>query len=182
MNLRVFSNDIDLEKVKALTDLGVKEPSTILDSLHMENTFFHRFLVGQIVKGNGANIEEIAEYYKHKLPWIIFSLMPVFAFVLFLVYVRRKIYFSDHLIYAFHLHTAVFLIFSIIAIINWFSIDWLSKLLVLYIPFYYFVSLKKVYKQSWLKTTLKGMIVGGLYMMLGLVCFMFIATLLFVVY
>lgn len=148
LNLQFNSEEIDLEKVKELTDMGVKDPSIILDSLHMSNTFFYRFLVGQIVKGNGASLEEIIEYYKHKLPWIIFSLMPVFAFVLFLVYVRRKIYFSDHLIYAFHLHTAVFVIFSIVAIVNWFSIDWLSKLLVFYIPVYYFVSLKKQQKQQ----------------------------------
>jgi len=182
LNLSFNSDEIDLEKVKKLTDLGVKDPSIILDSLHLPNTFFQRFLVTQVIKGNGANKEEILEYYKHKLPWIIFSLMPVFAFVLFLVYVRKKIYFSDHLIYAFHLHTAVFVLFSIIAIVNWFSLDWLSTLLVFYIPIYYFISLKKVYKQSWLKTMLKGILVGGLYMMLGVICFMVIASLLFVVY
>ena len=43
------------------------------------------------------------------IPTALFVLVPVFAFILKLAYVRRKRYYSEHLIFALHLHSVAFL-------------------------------------------------------------------------
>ena len=135
-------------------------------------------MFSQIVQKQKMGYKDLASYYKSKLPWLLFSLMPVFAFVLFLLYIRRKIFFVDHLIHAFHLHSAVFLIIAVsglLYLITGWDTDWL----LLYIPVYYYLSLHRVYGQSWSKTFLKGTFAGVLYTLLGILVLSFVALVMF---
>lgn len=158
----------------------ITDPSVLADTLGVENTFFTRFMLGQVIKSYTAGFEKVTDYFKHKLPWMLFALMPVFAFVMWLVYIRRNYYFSDHLVYAFHLHTATFTIFAIECIADVF-IPYSGFITIAY-PLYYFASLKNVYKQSWGKTILKGILAGILYCILGFFAMMFIALILFLLF
>ena len=157
---------------------GVVDPTALMDSFNIEKTMFNSIFFNQLVKTQLAGKDKLIDYYKHELPWLLFSLMPVFAFVLFLFYIRRKIYFVDHLIYAFHLHTATFVIIIIqdlLSLISPIDTGWIY----LYVPIYYFVSLKKVYHQSTRKTIFKGIGIGVFYFSLGAVAIALIAAALF---
>jgi len=39
------------------------------------------------------------------LPYMMLCCIPLFAFVLKILYLRRHIFYIDHLIYALHIHT-----------------------------------------------------------------------------
>jgi Protein of unknown function (DUF3667) len=169
---------IPKDTLQKYLDLGVTDPSVLMDTFKIEKSFFNTLFFNQAVKSQLAGKDKVFDYYKHKFPWLLFSLMPVFAFVLYLFYIRRKIFFVDHLIHAFHLHTATFVIIIFQNLITLLS-PIHTNLFYLYIPIYYFISLKRVYKQSTSKTILKGLGIGVLYFILGIVVLLFIAALLF---
>lgn len=169
---------VDPDSLQYFLDKGITDPEILMDTFKIDKKFINRFAFTQIIKKQKGGFKRIGDYYKSKLPWLLFSLMPVFAFVLYLFYIRKKIFFVDHLICAFHLHSASFVMLSIIGLLDFllpFDVDWL----LLYIPVYYFLTLKNVYKQSWIRTLVKGVGIGFLYFGLGLFSVAIITIILF---
>jgi len=64
--------------------------------------------------------EKITEDIKHNVPKMMFILLPLFALILKLVYFRSKKYYYEHLIYSFHVHSALFLSLLILNVLTWF--------------------------------------------------------------
>jgi hypothetical protein len=64
--------------------------------------------------------EKIQEEILHNIPKMMFILLPLFALILKLVYFRSKKYYYEHLIYSFHVHSALFLSFLILTGLKWF--------------------------------------------------------------
>jgi hypothetical protein len=64
--------------------------------------------------------EKIKEEILHNIPKMMFILLPLFALILKLVYFRSKKYYYEHLIYSFHIHSALFLSFLILNGLQWF--------------------------------------------------------------
>lgn len=64
--------------------------------------------------------EKIKEDIKHNVPKMMFILLPLFALILKLVYYRTKKYYYEHLIYSFHVHSALFLSLLILNALTWF--------------------------------------------------------------
>lgn len=103
-----------------------------------------------------------------QLPTVMFLLLPVFALLLKLIYVRRGWFYSEHLVFALHTHAFAFLVFAVIAILVGFGGDavWATvavRGLMLTLPVYFFVAQKRVYGQNWLKTGAKAVLLGGMY-------------------
>ena len=104
--------------------------------------------------------------FMHSLPQILFVLLPLFALILKLVYIRRKqFYYVDHVIFTIHLYIFVFLIMLVTfgigklkSLLHW---DWLSfvtAIFVLGIFFYFYKALRNFYKQRRAKTIVKYLI------------------------
>jgi len=107
-----------------------------------------RYLAGQ---GNdGARM--FAREAVDQIPKIMFILLPVFALILKLIYIRHKYLFVEHLIFALHIHTLIFLL-VLIAILfpQWYVIT--AMVLAIFIQLYR--AMRKVYQQSIPKTLLK---------------------------
>lgn len=115
--------------------------------------------------------EAIADFGRSaigQLPTVMFLLLPVFAFLLKLIYVRRGWFYSEHLVFALHTHAFAFLVFAVIAALLGFSggAAWagaVAQLLMVGIPLYFFVAQKRVYGQGWLKTSVKALLLGWVY-------------------
>ena len=114
----------------------------------------------------------------------MFLLLPVFALLLKLVYVRRDWFYSEHLVFALHTHAFAFLVFAVIAALLGFSggAAWagiVSQLLLVGIPLYFFVAQKRVYGQGWLKTGVKALLLGWVYgflLVMGMVLAILLAS------
>ena len=131
-----------------------------------------------------------------KVPTVLFLILPVFALLLKLLYVRRGWYYSEHLVFGLHTHAFTFVVFSVVALLAAFgggagwavtetpevtssNPGWLSALLVSSIPVYFVVAQKRVYGQGWIKTVLKSLVLGWLYLFVlvaGLVGAFFLAV------
>lgn len=98
--------------------------------------------------------------------WAFFLLLPLFALLLKLFYIRRNQNYIRHLIYSVHIHSFIFIgfIFLILLKLLFGSVQEFIILLVLVsIPIYFVVSLKNVYGQKWGKVIGKFLGISVLY-------------------
>jgi hypothetical protein len=96
----------------------------------------------------------------------VFLMMPLFAFILKLLYVRRKRFYVEHFVFALHVHAMAFVLFTVGMLAS--SDTPLRGLLALWMTLYVFLAMKKVYGQGIIRTFLKFCALGGAYMIFGL--------------
>ena len=103
-----------------------------------------------------------------KTPTVMFILLPLFAWLLKLLYVRRDWFYSEHLVFALHTHAFAFVVFSVMTLFIWLGADasWTSlvlALLYLAIPIYFLLAMKHVYEQGWIRTLAKAWLLAWMY-------------------
>lgn len=93
--------------------------------------------------------------------------MPLFAFFLKLLYVRRDPYYVDHLIFALHFHSFLYIYFSALAWWNYLvdaNLFFVLLFATTLIPLLYlYKSMRRIYGQGRIKTLAKVSILCGLY-------------------
>ena len=172
----------DYPKIRELVKSGITDTDVVLDTLGKEKTFWKRFWYSELIKFAGSDFDEFKKHLLSKLPWLVFMLMPVFALLLKLFYLRHRILYVDHLIFAFHLHSFVFLAGWIYLLIEKYTaadpalfFSWLTV-------FYTVSALRNVYGQSWLKTVFKLFLLSILYMVLGLISLLISMLVIFLIW
>ncbi|HVI82381.1 MAG TPA: DUF3667 domain-containing protein [Chthoniobacterales bacterium] len=119
------------------------------------------------------------------LPYMMLCCIPLFAFVLKVLYARRGIFYIDHLIYALHIHTFFYTGVMLIVLttmgldrtIPGTFADWVIALLWIAFVVQIFFSIRRVYGQGWFISTLKFFVGGFIYM---LVLFLALAATFFI--
>ncbi len=115
----------------------------------------------------------IARMLKY-LSYAFFVLLPVFALLLKLFYVRRKVFYIRHLVFSVHLHSFIFFLLSLVVGVNLLfpgKIGVFSLWLLLLVPVYIYIAMKKFYQQGYFKTLVKFVVLGGFYNLLLLFLF-----------
>ena len=106
------------------------------------------------------------------LPYMMLCCIPLFAFVLKVLYVRRHIFYIDHLIYALHIHTFAYtgIMLIVLATIGLNRVasgalaGWAIALLWIAFVVQIFLSIRRVYRQGWFISTLKFFTGGFIYL------------------
>lgn len=107
-----------------------------------------------------AAIRQLASSFLKHAPTAMFVLLPVFALLLKLFYVRTGRYYVEHFVFALHYHAFAFLLFTAIILLpNILRPALLLIWLVLYLP----IALKRVYEQGYFLTFLKWAIISIAY-------------------
>lgn len=98
-------------------------------------------------------LKAMLEQFEHNLPKMLFFLVPIVALILKLLYVRRHIYYINHLVFTLYTQSFVFILLIFSIPLNYFRdfTGWIVLISLVYILF----SMRKVYKQGWIKTILK---------------------------
>lgn len=102
------------------------------------------------------------------LPLVMFLLLPVFAALLKLLYVRSRWYYVEHLIFALHVHAHAFVVLGVVALLAGYFSDvdwaaWLSMVLFAWPPVYFAVAMRRVYDRPWGRTLTKAWLLGVIY-------------------
>ncbi|WP_412062802.1 DUF3667 domain-containing protein [Rubrivirga sp. IMCC45206] len=109
-----------------------------------------------------------------KVPIVLFLMLPLFALLLKILYVRRGWYYSEHLVLGLHTHAFTFVMFTVIALLltafptdsDNSPVSVLSALLIgVVLPMYYLVTIKRVYGQGWIKSIVKTSVLVAVYSM-----------------
>jgi len=108
-----------------------------------------------------------ARFLSDDLPRLMFILLPIFALLLKMVYVRR-LYF-DHLIFSLHLHSAIYMILAMMLpleeLANRYTILMIVQVVLLvYFLAYFVIAVRRVYQSNWLVVALKSTAVLFAYM------------------
>ena len=106
------------------------------------------------------------------LPYMMLCCIPLFALVLKLLYVRRRLFYIDHLIYALHIHTffyagVMLIVLATIGLIRFAPgalAGWLIALLWIAFVTQIFLSIRYVYRQGWFLSVFKFLFGGFVYL------------------
>jgi hypothetical protein len=101
-------------------------------------------------------VSDLLDYAPHAM----FLLLPVFAFMLKLLYIRRDRYYAEHFVFALHVHAFFFLMFFIMLVTPGSAVD---TILVVWMVAYVWLAMKRVYRQGWARTSLKWWVLGWSY-------------------
>ena len=105
------------------------------------------------------------------LPYMMLCCIPLFALVLKVLYVRRRIFYIDHLIYALHIHTFFYvgIMLIVLATIGLNRVApgpiaaWIIALLWIAFVVQIFLSIRRVYRQGWFISIFKFLFGGFVY-------------------
>ena len=101
---------------------------------------------------------------------VLFYLLPFFALLLKLLYIRRNYYYSEHLVLSICYYNFFYLAASLILLINLIpGLGFINVLIGFWIYFYLLFAMKRMYNQSWRKTILKFVIFSWLFAFLMLI-------------
>jgi len=146
----------------------------------------------------GKEIEANPDLIKDKifdvLPATMFVLLPIVALLFKFWYLFAKKYYVEHLIFALHNHSFLFVMLFIAMFVNalagWLeptpegrihtAVSWVGIGIGFWIPIYFLVSLKRVYQQGWGMTVVKYCLIGISYVILLGLATAFVALLSFV--
>jgi hypothetical protein len=108
----------------------------------------------------------------NNLPYMMLACIPLFAFVLKILYIRRRVFYVDHLVYALHIHTFAYVAIMLIVLITiglnrsipgTFA-GWIIAALWITFAAQVFLSIRRVYRQGWFFTIFKFFVGGFVYL------------------
>ena len=116
-----------------------------------------------------ADVPEQVRFFADELPQFMFLFLPVFALLLKGAFPRRLLF--DHLIHSLHLHSAAYIAMAVVLPLeraaNVSRLALLVQLVVFaYLLAYFVLSLRHVYAQGWLSTSLKSVGIFFVYLIL----------------
>jgi hypothetical protein len=110
----------------------------------------------QSMLDNGHTINEAM---LHNLPRAMFIFLPALAVAMKLMYWRPRRYYVEHLLFFLHAHAFAFALFGTYILLSRIVPTtpgvWLTSLVCLYLPYYLFVAMRRVYGQGRFMTLLK---------------------------
>jgi hypothetical protein len=139
-------------------------------------TPFERWIEGRAKEKMGEHGTKMGLFIStlfSNLPYMMLCCIPLFALVLKVLYIRRRLFYIDHLIYALHIHTffyaGIMLIVLVTIGLNRFApgaiAGWLIALLWIAFVTQIFLSIRYVYRQGWFISIFKFFFGGFVYLM-----------------
>ncbi|MBL7113348.1 MAG: DUF3667 domain-containing protein [Bacteroidales bacterium] len=165
-NQTVITDDSSLVEILGSDSLyyGMASP---VDSLDEEAYERSEKIRNNALKALNNKEMLINEFYKF-ISYNLFILMPIFALLLKLLYIRRKRYYIEHLVFSINMHSFALFLLSVLLSLKLIikgNDDYVS-LLFLIVPVYFTIGMKRFYKQSIFKTLVKEFILALIYSIL----------------
>jgi hypothetical protein len=165
--------DFDPQTIEQYDSIERIKPEKARDGV-IEQYFTRKFI--KLKQESGDNESElwkrIGKSFLDNIPKMIFFLLPVFALLLKLLYIRKDFYYSEHLVFTVFFYDFLYLIGTVGLIcsqISW--LEWMESVLFLLALFYLYKSMRKVYQQRRGKTVLKFTLLFFMFMFCLIVAF-----------
>lgn len=174
--LGFFTYDADSSKFRVKqADIATRDmlemPLDSFAATYGDGTFLSQVQLRQMAKLNrrGGNFTQFA---LGNLIWMVVLMMPALALLLKLLYIRRRHYYVEHLVFSFHYHAFAFFIITVALVLmqaqeaRFFAfIDegTLFGLSFLWVLLYLFIAMRRFYRQHWFKTFVKYTVVNFSY-------------------
>jgi hypothetical protein len=124
-------------------------------------------------------LASIIDKFLHKLPYLLFVSLPMYAFYLSLIYRRLKgVFYSDHAVFLIHIYIFTFIlllfIMAMVLLLPRIGVDitwFIFLVLAIYAAVYVYLAMLRFYKQGRVKTLIKFILFNLLSMISLLVLF-----------
>ena len=105
---------------------------------------FDSFVAGQLVDVFHAPWPVVRDRFVGYLPVAMFFVLPLYALMLKVLFIRRHRFYAEHLVFSMHIHTIAFVVFGVglVTPSDWPAVD---GVLLLALTVYYFMALKRFY-------------------------------------
>ena len=103
------------------------------------------FFAGQLVDVFHAPWPMIRDRIFGYLPAGMFFVLPLYALLLKLVFIRRHRFYAEHLVFSMHIHTTVFIVFAVMLLTPPSWPGWIDGGFLLALMAYYCLALKRFY-------------------------------------
>ena len=121
---------------------------------------------------HGTNLQLFLITMTSNLPYMVLCCIPLFAFVLKILYLRKPVFYIDHLVYALHIHTFAYLAIMLIVLatlglnrtVPGVLAGWIVGVLWAIFAVQIFLSIRRVYRQDWFMTVFKFFVGGFVYL------------------
>src|SRR5215216_1916723 len=151
-----------------------ERPFVVFDDAK-SSTPFERWIEGRAKEKMGEHGTKMGLFIStlfSNLPYMMLCCIPLFALVLKLLYIRRRRFYIDHLIYALHIHTFLYagIMLIVLATIGLNHVapgaiaGWLIALLWIAFVTQIFLSIRYVYRQGWFFSLFKFLFGGFVYL------------------
>jgi len=125
---------------------------------------------------DGSKAKLFLETLRSNIPAMMLCCIPLFALVLKLLYIRKGRFYVEHLVYALHIHT----FFYVAVIITSLAVmganrtvpalgGWITAIMTIALLVQIFLSIRRVYRQSWFMTLVKFLFGGLVYFVILIV-------------
>ena len=152
-----------------------ERPFVVFDEAK-STTPFERWIEGRAKEKMGEHGTKMGLFIAtlfSNLPYMMLCCIPLFAFVLKILYLRRRIFYIDHLIYALHIHSFAYagIMLIVLATIGLNQLipgavaGWTIALLWTAFVIQIFLSIRRVYRQGWFFSIFKFFFGGFVYLM-----------------
>lgn len=111
-----------------------------------------------------------------RLPFVIFFFLPLFTVFIWLVYIRKKYTYTDHLIFSFHNQSLLFILLILSLILDTIFNIASSGIFLLIFSFYLYKSMRRFYGQGRVKTIVKYIFLNTIFTFLALVVVIILFT------
>ncbi|MGJ8683512.1 MAG: DUF3667 domain-containing protein [Nonlabens sp.] len=153
---RFYSQNNTHKAQEALATLGH-------DDSKLNRTIYERGILYHNIEDNPGKLVDII---LPKLPIFFFLFTPFITLFLWLLYVRRKFTYMEHLIFSFNVLTFIFLSMILMLFIKWISFGYivLTGIFFGFIgPFYLYKAMRNFYGQKRFKTIIKFLLISFVY-------------------
>src|SRR6266436_1872718 len=151
-----------------------ERPFAVFDADAKTSTPFERWIEARAKEKMGEHGTKMGLFIStllSNLPYMMLCCIPLFAFVLKVLYIRRGIFYIYHLIYALHIHTFFYTAIMLIVLatigLNRFApgavAGWLITFLWIAFVTQIFLSIRRVYRQGWFISIFKFFFGGFVY-------------------
>ncbi|MEI6681057.1 MAG: DUF3667 domain-containing protein [Bacteroidota bacterium] len=135
-----------------------------------------RMFLRQAIKIMIYSSQSFKTTLEHTASKMIFLLIPVFALLLKLVYLKSKRLYFEHLVFSLHVHAFIFLVLTMVLLIEFMTPVRLLYILLLFL-LYLFLAMKNNYGERFGKRLWKLLMLSVLYLIVALPVFMILLIL-----
>lgn len=124
-----------------------------------------------------SEVANLLGKFRDDWPYAMFLLMPVFALLMKMAYWRRGMVYGEHLVFAFHVHAAWF----VLALITLVLPEGVNSVPIFAMPVYTLLAMWRVYGGRWWSTLLRGLAISLPYLMAILLVMLLLGFYIFLV-
>ncbi len=103
-----------------------------------------------------------------KLPFTTFFFLPFFSFFIWMVYIRKKHTYTDHLIFSFHNQSLLFILLIVSNLLNAVFSFRSEGFFILIFTIYLYKAMRNFYQQGRVKTVIKYFFLNTIFFILGI--------------